>query len=289
MHERTPVQAQGNPAVAAAPVGWRRRPESALSDGTRTRRVMAVHNTAMSETPSPLAKALAFAGDKILVLAVVVAVAIGAYMARSAAAEKAVTLPAPAFDPPAASGPRTAVFAGGCFWGVQAVFQHTRGVLNAVSGYAGGPKESANYEAVTSGTTGHAESVQVTYDPQQVSYGKLLQVYFSVAHDPTQLDRQGPDAGPQYRSAIFHADEAQKQVAQRYIAQLEAARAFPKKIVTQLAPLAAFYPAEEYHQDYATRNPHSAYIVAFDLPKIENLKKVMPEVYRAEPVLVARR
>jgi peptide-methionine (S)-S-oxide reductase len=242
----------------------------------------------MSESPSPLAKALAFVGDKILLLAVVVAVAVGAYMARSAAAEKAVVLPAPAFDLPPGSGPRTAVFAGGCFWGVQAVFQHTQGVLNAVSGYAGGQKDSANYEAVSRGTTGHAESVQVTYDPQQVSYGKLLQIYFSVAHDPTQLDRQGPDAGPQYRSAIFHADEAQKQVAQRYIAQLEAARAFPKKIVTQVVPLTAFYPAEDYHQDYATRNPHSAYIVAFDQPKIDNLKKLMPGLYRDQPVLVAR-
>ncbi|MDP3857051.1 MAG: peptide-methionine (S)-S-oxide reductase MsrA [Stagnimonas sp.] len=243
----------------------------------------------MSEPLSSAAKAAAFLGDKILAVAVVAAVAVGAYMASSAAAEKAVQLPAPAFDLPAGDGPRTAVFAGGCFWGVQAVFQHTKGVLGAVSGYAGDTKETANYEAVTSGTTGHAESVQVTYDPKQVSYGKLLQIYFSVAHDPTQLDRQGPDAGPQYRSALFHADEGQKQVAQRYIAQLEAARAFPKQIVTQLAPLAAFYPAEGYHQDYATRNPHSAYIIAFDRPKIDNLRKLMPEVFREQPVLVADR
>ena len=242
----------------------------------------------MSEPQTPMAKVAAFVGDKILVFAVVAAVAVGAYMASSAAAEKAVQLPAPAFDLPASDGPRTAVFAGGCFWGVQAVFQHTNGVLRAVSGYAGGTADSANYQAVTSGTTGHAESVQVTYDPKQISYGKLLQIYFSVAHDPTQLDAQGPDAGPQYRSALFLANEGQKQVAQRYIAQLEAARAFPGKIVTQLAPLTAFYPAEAYHQDYATLNPHSPYIIAFDRPKIENLKKLMPEVFREQPVLVSR-
>ncbi|RYY89287.1 MAG: peptide-methionine (S)-S-oxide reductase, partial [Comamonadaceae bacterium] len=181
-----------------------------------------------------------------------------------------------------------AVFAGGCFWGVQAVFQHTKGVLNAVSGYAGGSRETANYQAVTRGTTGHAESVQVTYDPRQVSYGKLLQIYFSVAHDPTQLDRQGPDSGPQYRSAIFYATAGEQQVAGKYIAQLEAARVFPEKIVTRLAPLTAFHPAEDYHQDYAVRNPHSPYIVAFDQPKIANLARVMPQVYREQPVLVAR-
>jgi len=242
----------------------------------------------MSEPQNPIAKVAAFVSDKILVFAVVAALAVGAYMASSAAARNAVQLPAPAFDVPEADGPRTAVFAGGCFWGVQAVFQHTKGVLGAVSGYAGGAADSANYQAVTSGTTGHAESVQVTYDPKQISYGKLLQIYFSVAHDPTQLDAQGPDTGPQYRSALFHADEGQKQVAQRYIAQLEAARAFPGKIVTQLAPLTAFYPAEAYHQDYAARNPHSAYIIAFDRPKIDNLKKLMPEVFREQPVLASR-
>jgi peptide-methionine (S)-S-oxide reductase len=242
----------------------------------------------MSEPQSPIAKLAAFVGDKILVFAVIAAVAVGGYMASSAAAEKAVQLPAPAFDLPVSDGPRTAVFAGGCFWGVQAVFQHTKGVLGAVSGYAGGPADGANYQAVSSGTSGHAEAVKVTYDPKQISYGKLLQIYFSVAHDPTQLDRQGPDAGPQYRSALFVADEGQKQVAQRYIAQLEAARAFPGKIVTQLAPLTAFYPAEAYHQDYATLNPHSAYIMAFDRPKIDNLKKLMPEVFREQPVLVSR-
>jgi peptide-methionine (S)-S-oxide reductase len=242
----------------------------------------------MSKPQSPIAKVAAFVSDKILVVGVVAALAVGAYVASSAAAEKAAQLPAPAFELPEGNGPRTVVFAGGCFWGVQAVFQHTKGVLGAVSGYAGGAAETANYSAVSSGRTGHAESVKVTYDPKQVSYGKLLQIYFSVAHDPTQLDAQGPDAGPQYRSALFLADDGQRQVAQRYIAQLQAARAFRGKIVTQLVPLTAFYPAEAYHQDYATLNPHSSYIMAFDRPKIDNLKKLMPEVFREQPVLVSR-
>jgi peptide-methionine (S)-S-oxide reductase len=237
-----------------------------------------------------IARSANFLTRNAMVIAVVIAAAAGTWIANSAAAEKAVKLPAPAFDAPAASqGPQTAVFAGGCFWGVQAVFQHTQGVLNAVSGYAGGKKETANYEAVGSGATGHAESVQVTYDPKRISYGKLLQIYFSVAHDPTQLNRQGPDRGTQYRSAIFFADDSQKQVAERYVAQLAAAHAFPGKIVTQVAPLAAFYPAEAYHQDYATLHPESPYIATFDLPKIANLKSTMPEVYREAPVLVAGR
>ena len=245
----------------------------------------------MNTRPSGfVASTTKFLADRILVVAVLVAAGVGAWMATSAAAEKAVKLPLPAFDVPAATqAHQTAVFAGGCFWGVQAVFQHTRGVLNAVSGYAGGRPETANYRAVTTGSTGHAESVQVTYDPKQISYGKLLQIFFSVAHDPTQLDHQGPDWGTQYRSAVFYSDANQKEVAQRYIAQLEAARAFPRKIVTQLAPLRAFYPAEAYHQDYATLHPDAAYIVAHDRPKIASLKSTMPEVYREVPVLVARR
>jgi peptide-methionine (S)-S-oxide reductase len=207
------------------------------------------------------------------------------YLGSTSAAERAVKLPAPAFDAPGAA--QTAVFAGGCFWGVQAVFQHTQGVLNAVSGYAGGQKDTASYEMVGSGRTGHAESVQVTFDPKRISYGKLLQIYFSVAHDPTQLNRQGPDAGTQYRSAIFYADATQKQVAERYIAQLDAAHVFPAKIVTQVAPLNGFFAAEGYHQDYATLHPDSPYIAAFDLPKIANLKTTMPDVWREQPVLVA--
>ena len=228
---------------------------------------------------------------KFLLMSSVIAVSAWAYLGSSAAAENAVKLPAPTLDtPPSAQAApatrETAVFAGGCFWGVQAVFQHTRGVLNAVSGYAGGQKETASYASIGSGRTGHAESVQITYDPKQISYGKLLQIYFSVAHDPTQLNRQGPDSGTQYRSAVFYQDTSQKQVAERYIAQLDAAKVFTGKIVTQLTPLTAFYPAEAYHQDYATRNPRSPYIARFDLPKIANLKSVMPELYREKPVLV---
>ena len=218
--------------------------------------------------------------------------AIGAWslLGTNAAAEQAVLLPAPAFEAtPAASGPQTAIFAGGCFWGVQAVFQHTKGVLNAVSGYAGGDRETATYSLIGSGRTGHAESVQITFDPQQISYGKLLQIYFGVAHDPTQLNRQGPDSGTQYRSAVFYLNDSQKQVAERYVAQLDAAKAFQSKIVTQLTPLpaTAFYPAEAYHQDYATLNPRQPYIARFDLPKIASLKRVMPDVYRETPVLVS--
>lgn len=227
--------------------------------------------------------------DKLLGAIAVVAVAAAAWWATSSAAEKAVRLPTPVYDPPVAAVRQTAVFAGGCFWGVQAVFQHTNGVLDAVSGYAGGRQETAKYELVTGGETGHAEAVQVTYDPRQVSYGTLLQIYFSVAHDPTQLNRQGPDYGTQYRSALFVHEPGQRQVAERYIAQLEAARVFPQKIVTELAPLTAFYPAEDYHQNYATRHPNEPYIVAFDKPKIANLKSLLPETYREQPVLVGAR
>jgi len=205
------------------------------------------------------------------------------------AAESAVKIPAPAFDAGTSGvAQETAVFAGGCFWGIQAVFQHTKGVLGAVSGYAGGDQASADYERVSSGRTGHAESVQVTYDPKQISYGKLLQIYFSVAHDPTQLNRQFPDTGTQYRSALFFKNANQKQVAERYIAQLDAAHVYKDKIVTQLGPLTAFYPAEAYHQDYATLHPDSAYIATYDLPKIANLKITFPELYRDAPVLVAQ-
>jgi peptide-methionine (S)-S-oxide reductase len=205
----------------------------------------------------------------------------------SNAAEKAVVLPPPQQDLPASRGSQSVVLAGGCFWGVQAVFQHTRGVLSAVSGYAGGDAASAKYEVVSSGQTAHAEAVEVTYDPEQVSLGKLLQIFFSVAHDPTQLNRQGPDAGPQYRSAVFYENPQQKAVVEAYIAQLDAARVFPRKIVTQVAPLPGFYLAEAYHQDYATLNPHQPYIAAFDRPKIENLKALMPQQFRDKPVLVA--
>ena len=202
------------------------------------------------------------------------------------AAEDAVVIPAPAEDVPASDGIQTAVLAGGCFWGVQGVFQHTKGVVSAVSGYAGGSQMNAKYELVSTGTTGHAESVQIKYDPQKISYGKILQIFFSVVHDPTQLNRQGPDTGTQYRSAIFTTSDAQKKVAQTYIAQLDAAKVFPKSIVTRIGPLEGFYPAEAYHQDYLTLHPSQPYIAYNDLPKIENLKKIFAESYQEKPTLV---
>jgi peptide-methionine (S)-S-oxide reductase len=186
-----------------------------------------------------------------------------------------------------APGSQTVVLAGGCFWGVQAVFQHVKGVSQAVSGYAGGSKATAIYEVVSSGETGHAESVQVTFDPRQVSFGRILQIYFSVAHDPTQLNRQGPDSGTQYRSAIFYQDESQKKIAEAYIAQLNQAGVFRRPIVTQVNQLAGFYPAEAYHQDYATLHPTSPYIAFNDLPKVENLRHVFADLYREKPVLVS--
>jgi peptide-methionine (S)-S-oxide reductase len=177
-------------------------------------------------------------------------------------------------------GPQTAVFAGGCFWGVEAVFRHTKGVTSAVSGYAGGTKKDADYETVSSGRTGHAESVQVTYDPTKVSYGQLLRIFFSVAHDPTQRNRQGPDVGPQYRSAIFYANDEQKRVAEAYIDQLARAKVYPKSIATEVTRLPEFYPAEDYHQDYLAKHPTNPYIVYNDLPKLADLKKQFPDVYR---------
>jgi peptide-methionine (S)-S-oxide reductase len=189
---------------------------------------------------------------------------------------------APALDAAATlgAGEDTAVFAGGCFWGVEAVFEHVKGVKSAVSGYAGGDVANPSYEQVSSGDTGHAESVQVVYDPSQVSYGKLLQIFFSVAHDPTQLNRQGPDHGTQYRSAIFYRNAQQQQVADSYIKQLTAAKTFPRPIVTQVARLRAFYPAEAYHQDYLVHHPNQLYIVINDKPKVEALKKQFSDIYR---------
>jgi peptide-methionine (S)-S-oxide reductase len=179
------------------------------------------------------------------------------------------------------------VLAGGCFWGVQGVFQHTKGVINAVSGYAGGDKVTADYDKVSTGATGHAESVQVTYDPKQISYGKILQIFFSVAHDPTQLNRQGPDIGTQYRSAIFPANPEQARLAKAYIAQLNQARAFDAAIVTKLEPDRPFYSAEEYHQDFMVRNPTYPYIVFHDAPKLSELKRIFPDAYRSDPKLVS--
>jgi peptide-methionine (S)-S-oxide reductase len=204
------------------------------------------------------------------------------------AAEPAVVIPAPAQDMPvsAAGSAETVVLAGGCFWGVQGVFEHTKGVTQAVSGYAGGKKETAHYQMVGTEQTGHAESVQVTYDPKQISYGKILQIYFSVAHNPTELNYQGPDSGPSYRSAIFFANDEQKRIAEGYIAQLNQTHAFKSAIVTKLEPLTGFYPAEDYHQDFLVLHPTYPYIVFNDLPKVENLKRLFADEYRDAPVTV---
>ena len=193
----------------------------------------------------------------------------------------AAPLPDPATDVPKApaKGQATAVFAGGCFWGVDAVFKHVKGVTSATSGYSGGASKTARYELVGTGATGHAEAVQVVYDPSQISYGQLLRIFFSVAHDPTQLNRQGPDVGPQYRSAIFYADPAQQRVAKAYIAQLQQAKSFSGPIVTEVAPLDAFYAAEDYHQNYLAQHPTNMYIVINDQPKLDQLKKQFPDLY----------
>ena len=199
------------------------------------------------------------------------------------AATAAVKIPDPAVDAPLASakGQQRMVVAGGCFWGIQAVFQHVKGVKRATSGYSGGMANTAHYEMVSSGKTGHAESVEVVFDPSRITYGQLLKVFFSVAHDPTQLNRQGPDTGTQYRSVIFYSDSDQQRIAQAYIDQLNQARAFPVPIVTQVVPLTAFYAAEDYHQDYVTQHPDQPYIVVNDLPKVANLRKEFPNLYVA--------
>jgi peptide-methionine (S)-S-oxide reductase len=202
-------------------------------------------------------------------------------VAYSSGSSPSAPVPSAATDAPkaAAPGQQTAVVAGGCFWGIQAVFQHVKGVKNATSGYSGGAANTAEYETVSTGQTGHAESVQITYDPSQVTYGELLRVFFSVAHDPTELNRQGPDTGTQYRSVIFFANDEQKKIAEAYIAQLDQAKVFKEKIVTQVVPLKAFYPAEAYHQNYATLHPDNPYIFFNDAPKVANLQKEFPDLY----------
>jgi peptide-methionine (S)-S-oxide reductase len=222
--------------------------------------------------------------------AAAVALVAGAISWRAGlAAETARAVPAPAVDETAAaaSGSEVAILAGGCFWGVQGVFQHVEGVADAVSGYAGGAKDTARYETVSTGTTGHAESVRITFDPHRISYGRILQIYFSAAHDPTELNRQGPDVGSQYRSAIFPVDPEQARIAEAYIAQLNQAHAFPVAVVTKIEPGREFYPAEAYHQNYLTEHPTQPYIAINDLPKIDDLKRLFPNLYRAAPVLVA--
>jgi peptide-methionine (S)-S-oxide reductase len=217
-------------------------------------------------------------------------VAMGALLWRSPlfGAEAPVIIPPAAVDNPKAAGPdQTAVLAGGCFWGIQAVYQHVRGVKNVLAGYAGGEKSTAQYEVVSSGRTGHAESVKITFDPAIISYGQLLQIAFSVAHDPTQLNQQYPDVGTQYRSSIFYADDDQKRIAQAYISQLDQAHVFARPIVTRVDPLKGFYAAESYHQDYLIHNPTQPYIAMYDVPKVENLRRTFPELYRGQPVLAS--
>jgi peptide-methionine (S)-S-oxide reductase len=232
------------------------------------------------------------AGRRSLLAAIVAALLLIPFLSflgsLAQAQEPAVVIPAPAADAPApgGDGSQTVVLAGGCFWGVQGVYEHTKGVTSAVSGYAGGSKETAHYEMVGTERTGHAESVQVTYDPKQISLGKILQIYFSVAHNPTELNYQGPDSGTSYRSAIFYANDDQKRIAQAYIAQLDAAHVFNKPIATTLETLKGFYPAEDYHQDFLVTHPSYQYIVINDLPKVDNLKRLFADVYRAAPVTV---
>jgi peptide-methionine (S)-S-oxide reductase len=222
-------------------------------------------------------------------IALVLAPVLGAFSLMQARSEPAATVDPPKIDIHASGDKlQTAVLAGGCFWGIQAVFQHTKGVTQAVSGYAGGDAKDAQYETVSSGRTGHAESVQITFDPQVISYGKILQIFFSVAHNPTEIDRQGPDTGPQYRSEIFPRNEQQRAVAAAYIAQLDAAKVFPSKIATRVdAGTATFFPAEAYHQDFAVKHPNHPYIFYHDAPKVKNLKQAYPAVFREQPVTVA--
>jgi peptide-methionine (S)-S-oxide reductase len=205
--------------------------------------------------------------------------------------ETATIVPPPTLDAakPGTGRTQTAVLAGGCFWGVQGVFQHTKGVKRVLSGYSGGEAATAQYRLVGGGETGHAESVEIVFDPEVISYGRILQIFFSVAHDPTQLNRQGPDVGSQYRSAIFYADAEQQRIARAYILQLEAAHLFGRPIVTRIDPLKGFYPAEDYHQDFLTRHPDHPYILINDLPKVDNMKRMFPEAYQQAPVLTTAR
>jgi len=250
---------------------------------------MPAPNRRQNPRPTAISRAAAPArtfATLALPLAAALAFLIAVFPRPADAVEQPVVIPAPAIDLPATGHRAVAVFAGGCFWGVQGVFQHVHGVINAISGYSGGSAATAHYEIVGSGTTGHAESVEITYDPAVVSYGKLLQIYFSVAHNPTELNYQGPDRGTQYRSTIFVASDAERSVAKAYIDQLDAAGVYPNPIVTTLEPLRAFYPAEQHHQDFLTLNPNWPYIVINDLPKVAALHDLFPAEYSAQPVLV---
>ena len=218
---------------------------------------------------------------------ILAALTLGLFMSAASAEDLRKPIPAPAADPANNAATEVAVLAGGCFWGQQAVFEHLKGVTQVVAGYSGGAKDTATYPQVTTETTGHAEAIQITFDPRQISFGKILQIYFSVAHDPTQLNRQGPDSGTSYRSEIFFANPGQQATANAYIAQLQGAHIFSGPIVTKVEALKGFYKAEDYHQDYLVNNPTQPYIVVNDVPKIAALKKVWPQYYRERPALVA--
>jgi peptide-methionine (S)-S-oxide reductase len=234
-------------------------------------------------------KAFPFLSFRPVWIAAALAALLMGAMLGTGNAKEGLEIPSPAIDEaPGSTGPEVAVLAGGCFWGVQGVFQHVDGVTNAVSGYAGGDANTAQYETVSGGATGHAESVKITFDPKKISYGRILQVYFSVAHDPTQLNRQGPDRGTQYRSAIFPVNDEQAKIAKAYIAELDKAKVYQAPIVTRIEPARNFYPAEAYHQDYLTLNPTSPYIAYVDMPKIANLKRLFPKLYRDHPILVSQ-
>lgn len=242
-------------------------------------------STSNSRVPSAL--------SRLLLLGIVAAAALAGiwgaiWQAGPRADETAMLVPAPAVDQPLAAGElQTAVLAGGCFWGMQGVFEHVKGVRQVLAGYSGGEQATAAYEEVGTGETGHAESIQIQFDPAEISYGEILRIFFSVAHDPTELDRQGPDVGTQYRSDVFYADAAQQRIAQAYIAQLDGAGTFGRPIATRVDPLKGFFPAEAYHQDFLIQNPTYPYIVFNDLPKIADLKRLFPEAYREQPVTVA--
>jgi len=223
-----------------------------------------------------------------VLLTALIAIAAAVFFSHSPlyGAESAVVLPPPVVDnPKAPGGPQLAVLSGGCFWGVQGVFEHLKGVKKVVAGYAGGDRSTAQYETVSGGDTGHAESVEISFDPAQVSYGQILQIAFSVVEDPTEVNRQGPDSGTQYRSEVFYLDDAQKHIAEAYIAQLDKAHVFARPIATRVDALKGFYPAEAYHQDYLYLHPSQPYIAMFDLPKVDNFKRVFPDLYSPNPVL----
>jgi peptide-methionine (S)-S-oxide reductase len=259
-----------------------------LRDATRDANPRITQRATIVSTRSTT-KASAWKRSSIAKVAGVVALAVGAIASQRIAnsAEPATTVPAPTQDEKVATAhSETAVFAGGCFWGVQGVFEHVRGVTQVAAGYTGGAAGTAHYDTVEEGDSGHAESVQITYDPTQITYGRLLRIFFSVAHNPTELNYQGPDHGNQYRSAVFPVNPDQRSVAQAYIAQLDKAHVFPEPVVTRVEDFKGFYPAESYHQNYLVLHPDSPYIVFNDLPKVKDLQRMFPDLYRNDPVLL---